>query len=352
MARTCQPISIDSGCSIPWIDIPELKGTEIKAQLIVPMILRNRIRGVLCVASKEPRKFTPDNIELLAAIGTQIAIAVENALFLERERNAVEQLTVSEKNYRQLFENASDAILVHNLEGYITAANNAAAGLTGYSVEELMRMNVADLLSDEMTNMAGRVRHKLMEKEPVEQPYEQQLLKKDGSHAVLGLTTSLMTENGMPRGFYNIARDATRQKQEEEMLTRTIDVSPLPTFAIDKQHKITHWNKAIESLSGLKKDEVIGTDRQWVVFYKEKRPVLADLIVDENTAEEITSYYSNKAKKSLLIEGAYEAEDFFASIGNDGRWLHFTASPIKNDSGKIIGAIETLRDVTEQKIAK
>ena len=141
----------------------------------------------------------------------------------------------------------------------------------------------------------------------------------------------------------------TEQKRAEEILIRIIDGSPIATFAINKQHKVTHWNTALESLSGTKREEVVGIDRQWVAFYTKKRPVMADLIVDGASAAEIKQYYGDKGKKSSLIDGAYEAEDFFPDLGEDGRWLHFMASPIKDNKGEIIGAIETLRDVTEQK---
>jgi len=349
VARTYQPMVVDSASGVPWLSMPETSNMQIEAQLIVPMIIKDRIRGVLCVATRRPRQFSIDNIELLTAVGTQIATAVENAFLLEKERRAAQQLAVSERSLRQLFENASDAILVHDLEGNITVANEAAAKLTGYSREELVKMNLAAFLSDEMINMAGEVRHKLMEKVPVEQPYEQHLLRKDGSEMVLKLTTSLVTENGRPRGFQHIARDVTRQKEEEEMLAKTIEGSPVPTFAISKQHKITHWNKAIEALSGVKKEEVIGTNKQWVVFYTEKRLVMADLIVDGTSAGEIETYYGDKGRKSPLIEGVFEAEDFFPALGGDGRWLHFTASPIKDNRGEVVGAIETLRDVTEER---
>ena len=349
VARTHQPMVVDSASGVPWLSMPETSSMQIEAQLIVPMIIKDCIRGVLCVATRRPRQFSLDNIELLTAVGTQIATAVENALLLDKERRAAQQLAVSEKSCRQLFENASDAILVHDLEGNITNANEAAAKLTGYSIEELLKMNATSFLSDEMANMSGEIRHKLMEKLPVEQPYEQYLLRKDGSQAVLKLTTSLVTEDGKPRGFQHIARDVTEQKKEEEMLTKTIEGSPLPTFAINKQRKITHWNKAIESLSGVKKEEVIGTDKQWVVFYAEKRPVMADLIVGGLSLDEVEAYYGDKVGKSSLIEGAYEAEDFFPTLGGGGRWLHFTASPIRGNKGEVVGAIETLRDITEQR---
>ena len=132
-------------------------------------------------------------------------------------------------------------------------------------------------------------------------------------------------------------------------LSKIIDGSAIPSFVIDTEHKITHWNTAIEALSGRKRDDVIGKDDHWSSFYSEKRPSMADLIVEGASAEEVEIYYSGKCKKSPLIEGAYEAEDFFPALGNNGTWLHFTASPIKDDGGEIIGAIETLVDITERK---
>ena len=136
------------------------------------------------------------------------------------------------------------------------------------------------------------------------------------------------------------------------MLAKIIDGSSIASFVIDRNHQVSYWNTAIEALTGIQRGEIIGTDEQWRAFYAEKRPVMADLIVDEATAEEIETYYRGKCKKSRLIDGAYEAEDFFPDLGRNGKWLHFTASPIRDNSGKIIGAIETLEDVTERKHAE
>jgi two-component system sensor histidine kinase DegS len=74
--------------------------------------------------------------------------------------------------------------------------------------------------------------------------------------------------------------------------------------------------------------------------------------VDGATPNKIAAHYRGKYKKSDLINGAYEAEDWFPKMGRGGRWLHFTASPIKDSKGEIIGAIETLEDVTERKKAE
>jgi len=136
------------------------------------------------------------------------------------------------------------------------------------------------------------------------------------------------------------------------MLAKIIDGSSIPSFVINNQHRVIYWNIAIEALTGLKRDKIIDTDEQWRAFYSEKRPTMADLMVDGAQENEIETYYQGMCKKSQLIDGAYEAEDFFLDLGKNGRWLHFTASPIKNNNGEIIGAIETLEDATERKRAE
>jgi PAS domain S-box-containing protein len=152
--------------------------------------------------------------------------------------------------------------------------------------------------------------------------------------------------------FHFHRRDIARRQRAEGMLTKIIDGSSIPAFVLDKRHAVTHWNTALESLSAIKKDEIIGTDEQWRAFYPAKRPVMADLIVDGATPNKIAAHYRGKYKKSDLIGGAYEAEDWFPKMGRGGRWLHFTASPLKDSNGEIIGAIETLEDVTERKKAE
>lgn len=134
-----------------------------------------------------------------------------------------------------------------------------------------------------------------------------------------------------------------------QMLAKIIDGSSIPSFVINRQHKVTYWNTAVEALSGLKREDIIGTDEQWRAFYSEKRPVMADLIVDGASADEIEAYYQDKCNSSRLIDSAYEGEDFFPNLGRNGKWLHFTASPLKDDNGETTGAIETLEDITERK---
>jgi PAS domain S-box-containing protein len=136
--------------------------------------------------------------------------------------------------------------------------------------------------------------------------------------------------------------------REKSTIEGIIEGSPIPTFVIGKDHKIMFWNKACADLMGHDALEMIGTDKQYLPFYQEKRPVIADLIVD-NDIEGLEKYYGKKrVQKSTVVEGAYEASDFFENLGGCSRHLYFLAAPIYDKNGEIIAAIETLQDVTQQ----
>lgn len=140
--------------------------------------------------------------------------------------------------------------------------------------------------------------------------------------------------------------------RNEKMLSQIIQGSSIPTFVIDKNHVVTHYNKACENLTGIRASEMIGTKNQWRAFYSEKRPVMADLIVDGVIEKEYEKYYRGRYRKSTVIQNAYEAEGFFAHLGENGKWLFFTAAPLKDTEGSVIGAIETLQDITDRKHAE
>jgi len=140
--------------------------------------------------------------------------------------------------------------------------------------------------------------------------------------------------------------------ERERALSQIIQGNTIPTFVINRDHIVTHWNRACEKLTGYKAEEIVGTNKQWLPFRPEERPIMADVIVDDMEAEEIEKYYGQIWRKSALIKGAYEAEEFFPHIGEAGKWLFFTAAPIRDANGRTVGSIETLWDTTERREAR
>ncbi|MBU8910204.1 MAG: PAS domain S-box protein [Desulfobacterales bacterium] len=152
-----------------------------------------------------------------------------------------------------------------------------------------------------------------------------------------------------------VAALETRIKKLEEKnkeLNNIIFKASIPIFVIDKNHTITHFNQALEELSGLSAKDMIGTKDQWKAFYSSKRPVMADLIIDRSSDAVIVEHYGLKYNRSSRDKEKFEATDFFPALGKEGKWLFFTASAYTDGYGKIAGAVETLQDVSEEKIAE
>jgi PAS domain S-box-containing protein len=149
--------------------------------------------------------------------------------------------------------------------------------------------------------------------------------------------------------YFEIER---RMIESKRALSQIIEGSTIPTFVLNKDHVVTHWNKAMESLSGTLAADIVGTTRSSIPFWGTERPTMADVILDQIDEEEIQKLYGEKWRKSLLIEEAYEAEVFFPRLGQNGKWCWFTAAPIKAPDGTIVGSIETLWDKTEDKKAE
>jgi len=140
--------------------------------------------------------------------------------------------------------------------------------------------------------------------------------------------------------------------ESKKALSQIIEGSTIPTFVLNKDHVVTHWNRAMEKLTGAAADTMVGTSRPSIPFWGLERPTMADVILDQISEDEIKNLYGEHWRKSALIEEAYEAEVFFPRMGESGKLCWFTAAPIKAPDGSIVGAIETLWDKTEDKKAE
>jgi PAS domain S-box-containing protein len=211
VVQSGEPAFIEDSASDPRLSRGVVKKEQIGSQFIVPLMAREEVIGTLCILSHSKKKFTREEEQLLILIGSELGIAMERAsLSEEKERVG--------SRYRELFIRAHDAIWMQDLEGRIMAANQAAADLTGYGGGEGLGTNVARFLTPSALELAREVRRKLLSGVEVEQPYEQRVIRRDGTEAIIMLTTSiLMDESGKPI-FQNIARDVTRERRLAENL--------------------------------------------------------------------------------------------------------------------------------------
>ncbi len=218
VAATGEVMLVPDASADPRLTRPAVIRNKMHPMLIVPMKSKGVVIGTLCVAMRRPRTFLPDEIDLLSTISGQIASALTNARLYEEARKIADQLYKSARDYRNLFENAHDAIWFHDLDGKILGANKAAEDLTGYPIQEFIGSNVREFMDENMLDLARQVRHKLLYGEPFEQPYEQQNLRKDGERRTFMLTSSLMTVDDKPVGFQHVGRDVTEERRMQKNL--------------------------------------------------------------------------------------------------------------------------------------
>jgi PAS domain S-box-containing protein len=139
-------------------------------------------------------------------------------------------------------------------------------------------------------------------------------------------------------------RQAIQIRIAEKTMQDLVQGAPIPEFVIDSGHRVVFWNRALEEYSGIAASDVVGTTDHWKAFYPSQRPCLADLLVDGN-ADGVARWYAGKQAESPFMTDNFAATDFFPAM-RGGTWLYFTAASLRDPSGKITGAIETLQDVT------
>jgi len=136
-----------------------------------------------------------------------------------------------------------------------------------------------------------------------------------------------------------------RQKRTAEGI---IYGSPTPMFVVDKNHRIIYWNKACEELTGFSSEDMIGTDRHWEPFYTRKKPLLADVLIDNDSKKIEKTIKKMGLSRSRIVEGGYETEYFVPRLGKEGTHLYINAAPIKDDSGNVQAAVVTYLDISER----
>jgi PAS domain S-box-containing protein len=218
VAATGEVMLVPDASSDSRLTRPAVIRNKLHPMLIVPMKSKGEVIGTLCVAMRRPRTFLPDEIDLLSTIAGQIASALTNAKLYEEAKQIADQLYKSARDYRNLFENAHDAIWFHDIDGTILAANKAAQDLTGYPIEEFIGRRVQEFMDEGMIKLGAEVKRKLLNGEPFTQPYEQQTVTKDGVRKTAMITSSVMTIDNEPVGFQHIGRDVSEERRMQNNL--------------------------------------------------------------------------------------------------------------------------------------
>jgi PAS domain S-box-containing protein len=135
--------------------------------------------------------------------------------------------------------------------------------------------------------------------------------------------------------------------QSKQRLANIIDFLPDATFAIDMSGKVIIWNRAIEEMTGVKARDIVGKgDYEYAIpFYGSRRPILINLILNPNLRFDESVYAFVRREEGILI-----TETNLFSLNNKEVYLWGKAGPLYDSRGNIVGAVESIRNITEHKL--
>jgi two-component system cell cycle sensor histidine kinase/response regulator CckA len=216
---------------------------DLHAACGFPIRLGAEVLGVVEFFSRSIRQPDSALLAMMETIGSQFG------QFIER-KHAEQELSNSEERYRDLVENAHDIIYSHDLEGNYTSMNKAGATITGYTVEEALKLNLSETVAPEfLANAREMLRRKLAGERVT--AYEIELMAKDGHRVTLEANTKLVFHNGVPSGVQGIARDITERKHLEEQLRQSQKMDAIGQLAGGVAHDFNNLLTAINGYSGL-----------------------------------------------------------------------------------------------------
>ncbi|HZO99558.1 MAG TPA: PAS domain S-box protein, partial [Terriglobia bacterium] len=242
-------------------------------------------------------------------------------------------LRESEQRFRDMFENANDAIYTADLSGNFTSANRAGERLTGYSREELLCLNISQIVVPERRGQIEAIMAGMLHERRASS-FETEISAKDGRRVLLEVNAVLMSGSGGPSGVMGIVRDITERKRTEERLLYQANLLANISDAViatDDRLVLTAWNPAAEAVYGWKAEEVIG------------RPAA------EVFRTEFVSMTREEAVRRRDEVGRVQAE--VVQFHKDGHPIRIDATTIalKDPKGRISGYLSLNRDISERK---
>lgn len=267
---------------------------------------------------------------------------------LEERHQALEE---KNREYLELLENLEVGVFRTTVGagGRFIQANPVMARMFGYeSVDELMRVPVKDVYTDpdgrdrflaELTRQ-GHVRNMPL-----------QLRRKDGTPFLGSITATARRVDGKVEWLDGVFEDITETEQIREDLMESrrrlasiIDFLPDPTFVVDAEGRVTTWNREIERLTEVKAADILGKgNREYsLCFHGNREPMLVDVALGramENLAE-----YRGVRREGEVLYG----ERYIPHMKHGGAWFASSAAPLRDSDGRIVGAIETCRDISER----
>ena len=331
------------------VHVPGTGATAAGEKLMVaPLLLEARAMGGLAVwRNPQDSVFSQADLDFLVGLARQAAIAIENArLFSEVER---------QKQYSEaIVRNSPVAIVTTDRRGWVTSWNPAAERLFGYTQAQVVGSELDVLVTTpDRREEARRITQELVSGKGVHQVTQR--CRQDGALVdveVLTVPAQVGAENGRYISIYHDLTELIRAEraiqESERRLADIISFLPDPTLVIDREGKVIAWNRAIEAMTGIEAEAMLGqADYAYAVpFYGERRPILIDLVLLPD--EELEKKYAHLERWHSALVG----ETYVPHLPGGARYLYATASALHDSKGTIAGAIETIRDITDRQQAE
>lgn len=281
----------------------------------------------------------------------------------EQKRN-LERLAHSEERLRKLYQSTPAILQTIDAQGCILSVSDDWLQHFGYTLEEVIGRHKTEFMVAESAHQAKfKSMPELMHTGRLDK-VAYQMLKKDGGKFDALVSSYLERDKaGKPLRAMEILIDVTSEnhakRENQALLSRVLaqknqtqqvlDNQSVATYMIDAKHRVTHWNKACEQLTGIQAAEMIG-QAAWHGFYDHARPCLADMVLDHQ--EHLAEDYYAANRRSTLLKAGWHGEVWFENLGGKKRYLIFDAAPILDVHGEMVAVIETLQDVSEAKQAE
>ncbi len=248
---------------------------------------------------------------------------------------AEEALRESEKKFRDLFESATDSICILDLKGNFREVNRATELLTGYSKEELLKLNVKDIIHSEDLEKAKSY-FEILLKEGKYNDYEGRIVSKNGEVRYVHVNSNAVVEDGEVVGSRDIVRDITERKlaqeklrESQEFLNSIVEYSGDAIITTDKNGDITLWSKSAENLFGYKSKDVLGKN-------------ISILYADENR-DEVKKW----KRTNLTGKTSRNLRSKIINSKGEPRDISLTLSPMLDQNGGQIGTVGVSKDFTD-----
>jgi diguanylate cyclase (GGDEF)-like protein/PAS domain S-box-containing protein len=143
--------------------------------------------------------------------------------------------------------------------------------------------------------------------------------------------------------------DCSSANGDRAFAHQLMEMLAIPVFVLDTSCRVMIWNRACEHLTGVAAAEVVGTREHWRSFFEEPRPTLADMVIQDR-AGEIPIIHP----RSATGQPAHLSAESWFDMPRVGRrrYLAADASPIYDERGRLTAVVETLRDMTDEKMAQ